>query len=194
MSSPAVATVPATRPAATRWEIDPSHSGVHFSIRHMMFANVRGEFGRLSGTVELDAADLTRSVVRASIDAASISTREPQRDQHLRSPDFLDVASYPTIEFVSTGVVRTGEETLEITGDLTIHGVTRDITLKVETDGAELRDLYGNTRRGAVATATLNRTDFGLTWNAVLETGGFLVGEELKVTIDVQLIRAAATA
>ena len=194
MSSPALAPRPSTSSVPTRWELDPSHSGVHFSIRHMLFANVRGEFARVSGTVELDPADLTRSTVRASIDAASISTREPQRDQHLRSPDFLDVAQYPTIDFVSTAIVRTGAESLEIVGNLSLHGVTREITLKVETDGAELRDLYGNTRRGAVATTRLNRTDFGLTWNAVLETGGFLVGEELAVTIDVQLIRTVPQA
>jgi polyisoprenoid-binding protein YceI len=176
--------------STTRWTIDPSHSGVHFSVRHMMIANVRGEFGRVSGSVELDPTDLTRSTVQASIEAASINTREPQRDQHLRSPDFLDAEAYPTIEFRSTRIARSGPETLDITGDLTIRGVTREVTLRAETDGGERRDPYGNLRRGATATATLNRTDFGLTWNAVLETGGFLVGEELKVTIDLQLIRA----
>ena len=143
---------------------------------------------------DLDPADLTRSVIEATIDAASISTREPQRDQHLRSGDFLDVAAHPTIDFRSRHIVRTGRNTLEVTGDLTIRGVTRDIVLRVETDDAELRDPYGNLRRGAVATTTLDRTDFGLTWNAVLETGGLLVGEEIKVTVDVQLVRAAADA
>ena len=178
-------------PVRTRWEIDAAHSGVHFSVRHMMIANVRGEFGRVAGFVELDPADLTRSIVEATIDAASINTREAQRDQHLRSADFLDVASHPTIEFRSTRIERQGADALAITGDLTIHGVTRAITLITETDGAERRDPSGNLRRGATATTTINRTDFGLTWNAVLETGGFLVGEELKVTIDVQLVRAA---
>jgi polyisoprenoid-binding protein YceI len=182
----------ATAPVAatTRWEIDPAHSGVHFSVRHMMFANVRGEFGRVTGSVELDPVDLTRSSVRATIDAASISTRESQRDQHLRSADFLDVAQFPTIEFRSTRIAPRGGEALAITGDLTIHGVTREITLITETDGAERRDPFGILRRGATATTTLNRTEFGLTWNAALETGGILVGDELKVTLDVQLVRA----
>ena len=174
------------------WQIDPAHSGVHFTVRHMMFANVRGEFGKVSGTVRLDPADLARSTVEASIEAASISTREPQRDQHLRSAEFLDVAAYPTIEFRSKEIERTGPANLEVRGDLTIRGVTREVTLRVETDGTELRDPFGNLRRGAQATATLDRTDFGLTWNAVLESGGFLVGDEIKVTIDLELIRPVA--
>ena len=183
-------TAPAPAVPVTRWNIDPAHSGVHFSVRHMMIANVRGEFGRVSGTVELDPTDVTRSTVQASIEAASINTREPQRDEHLRSPDFLDVTTYPTIEFRSTGIERRSNDRLAVTGDLTIHGVTREVTLLTETDGVAHRDPYGNLRRGATATATLNRTDFGLTWNAVLETGGILVGEDLKVTIDVQLVAA----
>jgi polyisoprenoid-binding protein YceI len=182
---------PSESATSTRWEIDPAHSGVHFSVRHMMIANVRGEFGRVSGRVELDPTDIPRGSVHAVIDAASINTREAQRDQHLRSPDFLDAQAYPTLEFRSTRIERKGNDRLAVTGELTIRGITREVTLSVETDGVEHRDPYGNLRRGATATATLNRTDFGLTWNAALEAGGFLVGEEVKVTIDVQLLRAA---
>ena len=175
----------------TRWSIDPAHSGVHFSVRHMMIANVRGEFGNVSGAVELDPRDLSRSSVRATIETGSINTREAQRDGHLRSADFLDVANHPTIEFRSTRVERSGADRLAVTGELTIRGVTREVTLAVETDGIEHRDPFGNLRRGATATTTLNRTAFGLTWNAALEAGGFLVAEDVKVTIDVQLLQAA---
>ncbi|HYC32851.1 MAG TPA: YceI family protein [Gemmatimonadales bacterium] len=180
--------------ATARWDIDAAHSGIHFSVRHMMIANVRGEFGRVTGSADLDPRDLSRSAVRATIDASSINTREPQRDAHLRSADFLDTANHPTIEFRSTRVERTGADRLAITGELTIRGVTREVTLAVETDGVEHRDPFGNLRRGATATTSLNRTDFGLTWNAALEVGGVLVGEEVKVTIDVQLLQAASEA
>jgi polyisoprenoid-binding protein YceI len=171
------------------WTIDPAHSGVHFSIRHMMVANVRGEFGKVSGRLVLDSRDVTRSRVEAIIDAGSINTREPQRDGHLKSADFLDVATHPTLEFRSTRIRRTGENALEVTGDLTIRGTTREMVLAVETDGVELRDPFGNLRRGATVTTRFNRKDFGLTWNTALETGGVLVGDEVKVTIDVQFIR-----
>jgi polyisoprenoid-binding protein YceI len=124
------------------------------------------------------------------VESSSVNTREPQRDQHLRSPDFLDADRYPTIEFGSTRIVRTGSATLDVTGDLTIRDVTRDVTLRVETDGVELRDPCGNLRRGAQVTATLNRAEFGLTWNTMLETGGILVGDEIKVTMDVELVPA----
>jgi polyisoprenoid-binding protein YceI len=155
----------------------------------MMVANVRGEFGKVSGRLVLDSRDVTRSRVEATIDAGSINTREPQRDGHLKSADFLDVATHPTLEFRSTRFRRTGESALEVTGDLTIRGTTREVVLAVETDGVELRDPFGNLRRGATVSTRFNRKDFGLTWNTALETGGVLVGDEVKATIDVQFIR-----
>jgi polyisoprenoid-binding protein YceI len=181
-----------TAPArVSTWDIDPSHSAAHFSVRHMMVSTVRGEFGKLTGSVTLDPADVTRWSVQASIDATSINTREPQRDAHLRSPDFFDVERFPTIDFRSTKIVRTGPDTYELTGQLTLHGVTREITLSVESDGVETKDPYGKLRRGASATGKLNRKDFGLNWNQTLEAGGILVGEEVKISIDVELILSA---
>jgi polyisoprenoid-binding protein YceI len=173
------------------WEIDPAHSAALFSVRHMMVSTVRGEFGKLAGTVKLDPADLTRSSVQATIDARTINTREPQRDEHLRSADFFEVEKFPTIEFKSTRIVRAGSETYELTGQLTMHGITREITLTVESDGVETKDPWGKLRRGASATGKLNRKDFGLNWNQALETGGILVGEEVKISIDVELVQSA---
>ncbi len=180
----------ATAPAATRttWEIDTAHSAAHFAVRHMMVANVRGEFGKVSGTVVLDRADLDRSDVRATIDVASLSTREPQRDAHLKSADFFDLEKYPTIEFQSTVISATGDGEYAMTGDLTIHGVTRPVTLKVEASDQELKDPYGNIKRGATATTKINRKDFGLGWNVALEAGGIMVGDEVKITLDVELL------
>jgi len=183
-------TTPAT--SATVWDIDPVHTGVHFSVKHLMVATVRGEFGKIAGTVTLDPRDISRSSIVASIDAASISTREPQRDAHLQSPDFLDVEKYPTIEFRSTRLARTADG-FDVSGELTIRGVTRPVVLKVETSDTELRDPFGNLKRGASATAKINRKDFGLVWNVGLESGGFLVGDEVKIEIDVEIaLRAEA--
>src|SRR6266496_2175143 len=134
MSSPVTAPY---RSGTSVWEIDPVHCSVHFSVRHVMVSNVRGEFTKLSGTVVLDPQDITRSTVRATIEAASVNTREPQRDDHLRSPDFLDAATFPVIEFRGTRIVHRGEGALDLTGDLTIHGVTRQVVLQVESDGTE---------------------------------------------------------
>lgn len=187
MSSPAITAIPGSD--LTTWEIDAAHSSVHFSIRHMMVSNVRGEFTKVAGSVRVDSRDITRSTVEAVIDAASISTRDEKRDEHLRSADFLDVANYPTIEFRSTRITRNLDGSLKLAGSLTIHGVTREVTLDVEAAGGELQDPWGNTKRGASATTKLNRKDFGLGWNVALETGGILVGEELKVEIDVELLK-----
>jgi polyisoprenoid-binding protein YceI len=166
---------------------------VHFSIKHLMVATVRGQFDTVSGTVALDPGDPDKSLVRATIDAASINTREPQRDAHLKSPDFLDVERFPTIEFRSTRMER-APGGFTVTGDLTIHGVTRPVVLSVGATAGEFRDLSGNLKRAATATARINRRDFGLTWNVALEAGGVLVGDELKVEIDLQLVRQAEAA
>jgi polyisoprenoid-binding protein YceI len=183
------ATVTAGTSGLTQWEIDPSHSSVQFAVRHMMVSNVRGEFTKVSGTVDIDSRDLSRSSVHVVIDAASISTRDEQRDQHLRSPDFLDVANFPTIEFQSRRVTRGSDGALKAVGNLTIRGVTKEVTLDVEDGGSELRDPWGNTKRGASATTKLNRKDYGLRWNVALETGGFVVGDDVKIEIDVELLK-----
>ncbi len=170
------------------YEIDPAHSAVHFSVRHLMVSNVRGEFTKVSGTVNFDPEKPETSTVEATIDANSISTRDSQRDGHLKSPDFLDTEKFPTITFRSKKVeIQPGGG--KITGDLTIHGVTREITLDVEGPSPEMKDPWGKQRIGASATAKLNRKDFGLTWNAALETGGVMVGEEVKITLDVEVVR-----
>ena len=172
----------------TTWNIDPAHTGVHFSIRHLVVATVRGQFDKVSGSVTLDPERLGRSSIHAIIDAASIDTREPQRDAHLRSADFLDADRFPTIEFRSTKLAPTADG-LAVSGDLTIHGVTRPVVLAVETADLEFKDPWGNLRRAATASTKINRKDFGLTWNQALEAGGFLVGDELKIEIDVELVR-----
>lgn len=174
----------------TTWNVDSAHSGVHFSVKHLVVATVRGQFDKVSGSVVIDPLNPAGSSVHAVIDAASIDTREPQRDAHLRSPDFLDVERFPTIEFRSTKVARTGDG-YAVTGDLTIHGVTHSVVLAVETTDDEIRDHVGNLKRAATATTRINRKDFGLTWNVALETGGFVVGDEIRIEIDLELLHQA---
>lgn len=174
----------------TTYQIDPAHSGAHFTVRHMMVTNVRGGFQKVTGTVVYDAANPSDSQVEAVIDTASINTNEPQRDAHLRSADFLDVEKHPTITFHSTRVEKAGDDEFKVTGDLTIHGVTRPVVLNVEGPTAEGKDPWGNMRIGATATTKIKRSDYGLTWNAALETGGILVGDDLKIELDLSLIKA----
>jgi len=181
------AAVPAAAHASD-WQIDASHSTAQFSVRHMMVSNVRGEFGKLSGQVQLDDADLTRSKVEATIDATTINTREPKRDAHLRSPDFFDVEKFPTLTFKSTSVKKAGKDKLAVTGDLTMHGVTRPVTLDVQLT-QEIKSPFGDVRRGATASGKINRKDFGLNWNKLIEAGGVVVGEEVALTIDVELVK-----
>lgn len=172
------------------YEIDPAHSSVHFSVRHMMLSNVRGEFGKVSGTVKYDPQNPESSSVEATIDARSINTRDAQRDNHLKSADFLDVEKFPTLTFRSKKVQITSSNGGKVTGDLTLHGVTREVTLNVEGPTQEVKDPWGKQRIGASATAKLNRKDFGLTWNAALEAGGVMVGDEVKIEMDLELTRA----
>ena len=176
----------------TTYNIDPAHSSAQFTVRHMMISNVRGGFKSVKGTVVYDSDNPASSTIDASIDATSISTLDEQRDTHLKSGDFLDVEKYPTIDFKSTSVApaaAAGE--LKVTGNLTIHGVTKPVVLSVEGPTAEGKDPWGNTRIGASATTKIKRTEFGLTWNAALEAGGILVGDELKIEIEIQLIKSA---
>jgi len=156
-----------------------------------MISNVKGEFSRITGSVEFDPSNPSAARVEATIESASVNTREPQRDSHLKSRDFLDVGRYPKISFLSKRIVSTGEDRYEIVGDLTIRGVTREVTLQVESLTPEIKDPDGLLRRGASATTRIERKDFGLTWNAVLESGGFVVGDEVDITIDVEMFRKA---
>ena len=176
--------------ATTTWNIDPVHSVAEFKVKHMMISNVKGQFTAVKGVLALDETALTNSQIEASFDAASISTRDPQRDAHLKSADFFDVEKFPTLSFKSTRVSRVGDGELAVAGDLTIHGVTRKVVFTVEGPTAPAKDPWGNTRLGLSATAKVNRKDFGLTWNATLETGGILVGDEVTITLDVQFVKA----
>jgi len=171
------------------YQIDPQHTAAHFKVRHMMISNVKGEFSGITGLIEFDPANLAVSHAEATINAATVNTREPQRDKHLKSADFLDVTRYPVITFRSTKIVSAGEGSYELTGDLTIRGVTREVMLQVESLTPEIKDPDGRLRRGASASARMERKDFGLTWNAVLESGGFLVGDDVDITIDVEMVR-----
>lgn len=173
------------------YQLDPQHSMAQFKVRHLMISNVKGEFAKLSGSVTFNPADLASSRVEVTIDAASIHTREPQRDEHLKSADFLDVAKYPEITFRSTAIVAAGKNAYEVVGDLTIRGVTQPVALNVESLSDEVKDPWGNYRRGATARTKIERKDFGLVWNATLETGGVLVGDDVEITIDAELTRKA---
>ncbi|GFO56653.1 polyisoprenoid-binding protein [Geomonas sp. Red276] len=173
---------------AGSWQIDPDHSSVGFKVRHMMVSNVKGDFGTFSGVVDINDQDITRSSVSVSIDTASINTGVAKRDAHLKSADFLDVAKFPAMTFVSSKVVKAGKGKLKVYGLLTLHGVTREVVLDVEGPSAISRDPYGNLRRGASATAKINRKDFGLVWNALLETGGVAVGEEVQISLEIEMI------
>lgn len=175
--------------AGTTWAIDASHSSVTFSVRHMMITNVRGEFQKVSGTVQYDRKHPESAKVEVEIDVASIQTREEKRDAHLRSADFFDAEKFPTIKFTSTEVGAVSGDRFDLVGDLTIHGVTRAVTLSVEGPTAESKDPWGNTRVGATATGKIKRSDFGMTWNNVLEAGGVLVGDEVKLSLDVSLVK-----
>jgi len=171
---------------AAEYVIDSAHSAAQFSVKHMMVSNVRGTFSKVTGTANIDEKDLTRSTVEAVIDATTVNTNEPKRDEHLRSADFFDTAKYPTITFKSTKVEKAGQN-LKVTGDLTLHGVTRPVVLDVEGFTTEAKDQWGNTKRGGTATTKINRKHFGLGWNSVLETGGVAVGEEVAITLDLEL-------
>ncbi|MCC6764292.1 MAG: YceI family protein [Deltaproteobacteria bacterium] len=182
---------PAALRAADTYEMDGAHTSVQFSVRHMMISNVRGEFTRLSGRATGAAANPTAATVEATIDATSIDTRNEKRDEHLRGPDFLDTAKFPTITFKSTKVEKAGEG-WKLGGDLTLHGVTKPVVLDVTNVTPPTRDPWGNTRIGAQATTKLNRRDFGIVFNKALDGGGVLVGDEIAVTIDVEVMKKGA--
>jgi len=174
----------------TTWNIDPAHADAEFKVKHMMIANVKGHFAKVAGVLNLDESNVANSSVEASIEAASIETRDAQRDAHLKSADFLDVEKYPLISFKSGRVnhVQNGEFSVE--GDLTIHGVTRKVTVDIEGPTPPAKDPWGNTRIAVSGRTKINRKDFGLTWNAALETGGILVGDEVTINLDVEFVKA----
>ena len=181
---------PQTYPAISTWNIDPVHSVAEFKVKHMMISHVKGHFTKVSGILRMDESDITKSSVEATIDASSITSRDPQRDAHLQSADFFDVQTYPTITFKSTTITPKSKEELSVEGNLTIHGVTRPITLAVDGPTAAAKDPWGNMRVGLEAETKIKRKDFGLEWNSTLETGGVLVGEEVIITLDVQFVKA----
>jgi len=182
-----MSTAQSTKP----WNIDLAHSGVHFSVRHMVISKVRGRFAKFSGSLLLDPQDLTRSSVDIRIDAASLDTGVADRDAHLRSADFLDVEKFPELAYKSQRVEKSGEDRYRVVGELTIHGVTREVPLEVEAGGVG-KDPWGNERAGFAAHAHVDRKDFGLKWNQALETGGVLVGERVDIEIELEAVNAAA--
>ncbi len=173
------------------WDIDPAHTSAQFAVRHLMVSTVRGEFGKVSGTVNLDEQDPTKSSLEATIDTASLNTRVEKRDQHLKSPDFLDVTKYPAMTFKSKKIEKVSDTKFTVTGDLTLHGVTKEVVLDVEGSTKASKDPSGNLRVGGVATTKINRQDFDVQWNKALETGGVVVGDEVAITIDVELTKKA---
>lgn len=174
--------------ARTIWQLDAAHTNVEFAVKHLMISTVRGRFGDVSGTV-VTGDEPADAQIRVTIGASSIDTRQEQRDAHLKSADFLDVEKHPALTFVSTRVAPRPDGSLEVAGDLTVRGVTREVVLSVTPEGVT-RDPWGGERAGFSAALKLNRRDFGLTWNQALETGGVVVGDEVKITIDAELLKA----
>jgi polyisoprenoid-binding protein YceI len=178
-------------PASTiTWKLDPAHSSAEFKVKHMMISNVKGSFNGLTGTLIENTTDRSLSSIEASVPVPTVSTGDPQRDGHLKSADFFDAEKFPEMTFKSTRVEHKSEAEYAVTGDLTIHGVTKSVTFEVDGPSAPGKDPWGNTRIGISASAKINRKDFGLAWNATLETGGFLVGEDVHLTLEAQFLKA----
>ncbi|HEY6266048.1 MAG TPA: YceI family protein [Candidatus Acidoferrum sp.] len=183
----AVLSLPAAA-ATTNWQIDPQHSSAQFSVRHMAISTVRGAFNKVTGTIALDDKDITKSTVDVTIDATTVDTHEPNRDNDIRSDKFFDVAHYPSITFKSKKVEQVAPGKLKVTGDLTIRGTTKEVVLDVEGPTAPIKDTWGNQRSAANATTKINRQDFGVKWNATLDNGGVVVSDEVSINIDVEMI------
>jgi polyisoprenoid-binding protein YceI len=183
-----LALAPALGFAQSTWILEPNHTHSSFTVRHLVISNVRGEFGKTTGTVTLDEKDVTKSTVEASIETGTIDTRVPDRDAHLRSPDFFDAAKYPAITFKSTRIENAGHGKLKVHGNLTIKDVTKPVVLDVTGPTGEIKDPWGNTRRGVSATARINRRDFGLNWSKVVEAGP-VVGDEVTIEIEAELLK-----
>ena len=189
MSNATMAAIPQKTPTTT-WNIDPAHTVAEFKVKHMMIANVKGHFSRVSGVLKRDESNPANDRIDATIEAASIHTRDEQRDAHLKSADFFHVEKFPNLHFRSTGINVVDEGELSVEGELTIRGVTRKVRFAVEGPTPPAKDPWGNTRIGVSATTKINRKDFGLTWNAALETGGILVGDDITITLDAQFVKA----
>ncbi|HKD50293.1 MAG TPA: YceI family protein [Candidatus Acidoferrum sp.] len=184
-----------SRPAAaasSTWQIDPQHSSAQFAVRHLGLSTVRGAFSKVSGTMQLDDQDVTKSTIEVTIDVNTVDTREPDRDKDLRSERFFDVAHFPTMTFKSKKVEQVAPGKLRVTGDLTIHGTTKEVVLDVDGLTAPAKDPWGNQRIAASATTKINRQDYGVKWNAKLDNGGVVVGDDVNITIDVEMIQKAA--
>jgi polyisoprenoid-binding protein YceI len=178
--------------ATTTWQIDPAHTAAGFSVKHMMIATVRGQFKGVTGTVDWDDQDLTKSTVDVAIDAATVDTGEPKRDADLKSANFLDVANHPAITFKSTKIERVSAGKMKVTGNLMIRGVTKSVVLNVEGPSGAIKDPYGKTRAALNATATVNRMDYGVKWNAKLDGGGMVVSDNVDITIDLEMTKKEA--
>jgi polyisoprenoid-binding protein YceI len=183
-STPAAATV-------STWSIDPVHSIAEFRVRHLMISNVRGQFTGVTGSLTYNEGDLAKSLIDASIEVATIDTRDPQRDTHLKSPDFFDVEKFPVMTFKSLRVTRSGDGSLIVAGPLSLHGVSKEVEFTVEGPTPPVKDPYGNTRVGVHAKTKINRGEFGLTFNAAMETGGVMVGEEVSITLELEFVKKA---
>ncbi|MEW6109418.1 MAG: YceI family protein [Nitrospirota bacterium] len=169
----------------SKWSIDPDHSTAAFAIRHMMIANVRGQFNKITGAIDFAPEDIEKSTVEVAIDVASLVSGVSKRDDHLRSPDFFDASGYPDIKFRSTKIEKTGDSRCRVSGDLTIHGVTHPVSMEVEFTGP-VKSPFGETSMGFSAALTINREDFGITWNQPMENGGFMVGKEVRISLDIE--------
>jgi polyisoprenoid-binding protein YceI len=190
MNTTTTASASTTPATATRWTLDPGHSAVGFTVRHLMITNVRGEFEKFRGEVTYDPARPEATRIEATIDVATLNTREAKRDEDLKSPLFFDVASHPHMTFASKSARRTGDGDLDVTGDLTIRGVTREVTLSVKDISGPQVDMRGTPRIGATASTKIKRSDFGMTWNKALETGGVVVGDVVTIALEVSLVKA----
>ncbi|HUJ39192.1 MAG TPA: YceI family protein [Candidatus Acidoferrales bacterium] len=173
----------------TTWQIDPNHTSAQFAVKHLGVSTVRGAFTKTTGTVQLDEKDITKSQVEVTVDTTTLDTRNETRDKDVKSPNFLDVAAYPTMTFKSKRITAEGDGKYKMTGELTLHGVTREVTFDVDGPSPAIQDPWKNLRRGASATATINRRDFGITYSKTLDTGGLVVSNEVQITIDIEFIR-----
>lgn len=176
--------------AKAKWVLDPTHSGVEFSVRHMMFAKVKGSFNKFDAQIEADPEDLTTASISFTVDTASVDTNNDDRDAHLRSADFFDVENYPQISFTATKIEKSGDDEYKVTGDVTMRGVTRSETFDVSYGGSG-KDPWGNEKAGFSVSGSIKRSEYGLTWNAALETGGVLVGDDIKISLEIQAAKQA---
>jgi polyisoprenoid-binding protein YceI len=183
-----------TLAATSTWQLDSAHSAATFAVRHLMISTVRGEFSKVTGTVQVDEVDVTKSRVDVTIDTTTVNTREPDRDEDLRSDHFLDVKEFPAMTFHSTKVEKAGAGKLKVTGNLTLRGVTKEVFFDVEGPSAAVKDPWGNLRMAVSATTKINRQDFGVKWNAKMDNGGVVVGDEVTVIVDAEMVKEASSA